>query len=216
MIVAGACLLFALAPESLIRYLACDRAGVDQGQIWRLWTGHITHFSPRHAVLDALMLLIVGVIAEREFGSRRIAHLLFAGAPLISIAMLIASPDLTQYRGASAIAVILATVAGMSLWRSRPKSRVALSLLAIGLAAKIAFDAVGASVTLAELPDQVRVAWQGHLLGGMLGGVCYFVIGRAQAERVTDHCGVWVSRVDPPKYLPAICDEIKLSPLDLV
>jgi rhomboid family GlyGly-CTERM serine protease len=190
MIVAGACLLLALAPESMIGYLACDRAGVDQGQIWRLWTGHITHFSERHTVLDALMLLIVGVIAEREFGSRRIAHLLLAGAPLISFAMFIASPALKQYRGASAIAVMLATVAGMSLWRCRPNSRVALSFLAIGVAAKIAFDALGTSVTLAELPDQVRVAWQAHLLGIMLGGIWYFVFGRAQAERVTDHCGV--------------------------
>jgi rhomboid family GlyGly-CTERM serine protease len=195
MIVVAACLLLALAPEPLIAYLTCDRAGVDQGQIWRLWTGHITHFSPRHAVLDAMMLLMVGVIAEREFGSRHIAGLLLAGAPLISIAMLIVSPALTQYRGASAIAVMLATVAGISLWRSRPNSRVALSFLAIGVAAKIAFDALGSSVTLTELPDQVRVAWQGHLAGVMLGGAWYFVFGSAQAERVTDHSGVCRSPV---------------------
>jgi len=35
-------------------------------------------------------------------------------------------------------------------------------------------------MTLADLPGQVRVAWQGHLLSGVFGGLWYLALTRAQ------------------------------------
>jgi membrane associated rhomboid family serine protease len=145
-----------------------------------LWTGHLVHFSLRHALIDSVTLLMIGTMAESEFGSRRVALMLFAGAPLISAGMLLASPALFDYRGASAIAVMLAIAVGLSWWRSRPSSRAVLGTLALCLVAKIGCDAIGMSVTLTDLPDNIRVAWQGHLLGGVLGGLWYLALSRAQ------------------------------------
>jgi rhomboid family GlyGly-CTERM serine protease len=180
LIVAAACLLFALAPASLIEHLSDGRSAILQGELWRLWTGHLVHFSLRHALIDSATLLAIGTIAEAEFGSRRVALSLLASAPLISIGMLLASPALFEYRGASCIAVMLGTATGLSWWRSRPSSRAVLAIVAFCLVAKIGLDAIGISVTLTDLPDHVRVAWQGHLLSGVLGALCYLMLTRAQ------------------------------------
>src|SRR5437879_3621065 len=107
-IVVAACLLLAPTPASLIEHLSGDRGAILQGELWRLWTGHLVHFSLRHALIDSMTLLLIGTLAESEFGSRRVALSLLVGAPLISIGMLLASPT-QNYRGASCIAVMLAT-----------------------------------------------------------------------------------------------------------
>lgn len=182
-IAASICLLLALLPESQIEHLSGDRQAILQGDLWRLWTAHLTHFSLRHAVIDSMTLCLIGALAESVFGSRRLALWLFVGAPVISMAMLLAAPALLDYRGASAMAVLLATAVGLSLWRSLPSSRLSLSILVLCLFAKIGFDAAGLSVTLADLPDHVRVAWQAHLLGIVVGGLAYF--SGACAQRAT-------------------------------
>lgn len=180
MIVVAACLLFALVPALLIEFLSGDRSAILRGELWRLWSGHLVHFSLRHALIDSATLLVIGTIAEVEFGSRSTALSLLVGAPLISIGTLLASPALFDYRGASCIAVALATAIGLSWWRSRPTSRPVLAILVLCLVAKIGFDAIGMSVTLSALPDGVRVAWQAHLLSGVLGGLGYLALTRAQ------------------------------------
>jgi rhomboid family GlyGly-CTERM serine protease len=173
-IVATVCLLLALMPASLIEHLTGDRDAILQGELWRLWTGHLVHFSRTHALIDSATMLVIGTIAESQFGSRRTALSLLVGAPLISAGMLLASPSLLTYRGASAMVVMLAVAVGLALWRSRPASRAILGTLAICLVVKFGIDASGMSVTLTDLPDHVRVAWQGHLLAGVFGGLWHF------------------------------------------
>jgi rhomboid family GlyGly-CTERM serine protease len=186
--VASACALLSWAPQSLVGQLAFDRHAILHGEWWRLWSAHLVHFSMTHALIDAATLFAIGLLAELEFGSRRIASLLFAGACLISSGLLFASPALLEYRGASAIAVMLAVAVGISRWRSQTSTRVILGILMGCLIAKIGFDAIGMSATLTDLPDHVRVAWQAHLLGAVLGGFWYFAIirtddGRAPSSR---------------------------------
>jgi rhomboid family GlyGly-CTERM serine protease len=173
-VVTTICVMFAAMPESLIEPLRGDRHTILQGEWWRLWTAHLVHFSPRHALIDAATLLLIGTMAESIFGWRRIALFLLIGAPLISSGILLVSPTLLDYRSASAIAILLATMVGLSLWQSRPSSRLTLSILATCLLAKISFDAIGISLTLTDLPDQVRIAWQAHLLAIALGTGWYF------------------------------------------
>jgi rhomboid family GlyGly-CTERM serine protease len=178
--VAATCLLLSVAPQSLIEPLAFDRHAILHGQVWRLWSGHLVHFSLPHALIDAATLFVIGTLAEAEFGSRRLALLLLAGACVISIGLLFASPSLLEFRGASAIAVMLAVVVGCSRWRSQASIRAILGVLMTCLIAKIGFDALGMSATLTQLPDHMRVAWQAHLHGAAFGGFWHFANTRAQ------------------------------------
>jgi membrane associated rhomboid family serine protease len=184
MVVALVCLLLALLPASLIEQLSGSPRAILQGELWRLWSGHVVHFSARHALIDSATLLSIGAIAEGIFGSRRVALSLLAGAPLISIATLLAAPALFDYRGASCLAVMLASAIGLSWWRSRPASRAVLATLALCALAKIGFDAIGMSVTLTDLPDAIGVAWQGHLLSCAVGALMYLALDRAQHTKI--------------------------------
>ena len=47
--------------------LLYDRFAVSQGQVWRLWTGHLVHFGWPHFLVDTGLLLIVGWFAERRY-----------------------------------------------------------------------------------------------------------------------------------------------------
>ncbi len=111
------------------------------------------------------MLLVFATIAEREMGTRVTGKLLLLGAPVISLCLLLAVPDLLVYRGSSALSAMLGVVDGVLLWRKIPRLRAFLvALAAIGVA-KTLSDAVGAAGTPTSLPDGVRVAWQAHVVG---------------------------------------------------
>lgn len=168
-LLAGACMAFALLPESFNQWLALDREAIRHGEWWRLWTAHLAHFSPQHAAIDALVCFIAGGIVEKRMGSRWIAWALAGIGPLISIGLLLWSPDLVQYRGLSGVAMALTVVAMISIAREYPAYRLAVALLAVVLAVKVVGEALEISIGFAGLPDGVLVEWRAHVLGALVG-----------------------------------------------
>jgi len=168
-VLAGMCVGLSLAPDWLTHGLALDRAAVGAGEWWRLWTAHIVHFSARHALFDASVILLLGRIAENFLGKRLVMATLLLGAPLMSVAMLLIVPHMMDYRGASGLATLLGVMAGVGLWRSRPELRAPIAFLGMLFLAKVASDAFGAPMTLTSLPTGVAIAWQAHALGIALG-----------------------------------------------
>jgi rhomboid family GlyGly-CTERM serine protease len=165
------CLLLACAREPLIGALAWERGAIPHGELWRLWTGHLVHYSASHALADALALGAAGLLAEPLAGSRRFALILPGGAGALSLGLLACAPQLQAYRGASGLAMLTAALAGVLLWRRHPAWRrhsKAPSRCACLLVAKTWAEA-GGLAALADLPAGVTVAWQAHLLGALLG-----------------------------------------------
>lgn len=76
-----------------------------------------------------------------------------------------------EYRGASGLAMAFAGAPGTALWRNRPGLRTLLACLGIALAGKALADALGVAPGLSSLPGDVRVAWQAHVLGVILGAL---------------------------------------------
>jgi rhomboid family GlyGly-CTERM serine protease len=163
------CLLVCWADAPVAAALAWDREAIVHGEVWRLWTGHLVHFSISHAGADALALLAMGLLAEPSLGARRYGAVLFAGAAAISLGLLMCAPALVAYRGASGLAMQVAALAGTLAWRQRPALRPVVACAAGVLVAKLAREACNASDALASLPPGVAVAWQAHLLGAVAG-----------------------------------------------
>ena len=155
--------------------LEFDRHALLAGEAWRLWSGHLVHYSPRHALLDFAVALAAGVIVVHlscspAAGMRRLALAAGLGAPFISIGLLLIAPDCLYYRGASGLATMLVVMAGGALWpRAASSMRAALLLMAATLVAKMVAEAAGAVHGWSNLPADVVVAWQAHLLGAMAG-----------------------------------------------
>ncbi|MBC7860677.1 MAG: rhombosortase [Burkholderiaceae bacterium] len=167
--VALACIGLALCPPAVNAWLAYDRQAILAGQVWRLWSAHLVHFSVQHALADALVFFLLAALAERQIGARRLGVCMALGAPLISAGLLLTAPNLAYYRGASGIAVTVAVLAGASLWRVQPARRGVLLLLAAIFLIKTACEAFGVASALANLPPDVVVAWQAHALGAAWG-----------------------------------------------
>jgi rhomboid family GlyGly-CTERM serine protease len=163
------CLLLAFLGESEAGMLAWERGGLQNGELWRLWTGHLVHFSFTQALADTLALVAMGLYAEPLVGSRRFALILAGAADLLSMGMLVLAPGLNEYRGASGLATLTAVLAGVLAWRRHPESRPVLACGALALAAKTLWEAGSHMAAFTDLPAGVAVAWQAHLLGAMLG-----------------------------------------------
>jgi rhomboid family GlyGly-CTERM serine protease len=163
------CLLLACTGEPVAVGLAWERSAILHGELWRLWTGHLVHFSASHAGADGLALVALGLLAEPLIGSRRYARVLAGGAVAISLGLLALAPGLHEYRGASALAVLSAVLGGVLAWRRYPASRPMLCCAALALASKTLWEAFAHTAAFTDLPAGVEVAWQAHLLGALLG-----------------------------------------------
>lgn len=167
-----ACGVLACTPDSVQDWLSLDRHALLGGEAWRLWTGHLVHFSTSHTMNNLVLLLVVTALAQREFGSRATLTALLVAAPLISLGLNCLVPDLTAYRGNSALSAFLGVAVGMHLWHQVPRLRFALA--AVGTVAIVAMclEASGSFAGFSNLPAGVHVAWQAHLMAG-LGAVTW-------------------------------------------
>jgi rhomboid family GlyGly-CTERM serine protease len=176
LLLALACIGLAFVPTGFQGLLAYDRHALLAGEGWRLWTGHLVHFSWKHALADGIVLAAMARLAEQEFGSRRLACTLAVAAPVISLVMLLFVPALYEYRGASAIAVVVGVVAAAALWRDE-RWHAFVILAASAYVLKTIMDALSADVASSILPAGVNVMWQAHACGAIAGAVAVFVLG---------------------------------------
>ena len=87
---------------ALTTALELDRAAVLQGQLWRLFTGHFTHFGSDHLKWDLIGLLVLGSLAESSQRRQMVVTLLGAAA-VIGSAVVLFQPQFSHYRGLSGL-----------------------------------------------------------------------------------------------------------------
>ena len=165
------CLALALCGDGVSAALAFERRAVLAGEFWRLWTGHAVHFSLAHALANAGVLFACGRLVETAAGARRTVLLMLAGAPLISLALLLFAPAMAEYRGASGLASAFAVPAAAALWPLGRAWRLAITGATATFTIKTVLEAYALPIGSAVLPDGVGVAWQSHLLGACIGAV---------------------------------------------
>ncbi len=166
---AGAALSVSFMPgiADLLQY---DRFAVGRGEVWRLLTGQFVHWTPRMALVDLGVLLLLGAVIEIR-SRRLLACACFAGFVLTGSGIHWLAPAITHYRGASGVATTLfVLVAVMAVPRGRSiRSRGAAMALALGLlAAKMAWESASpAGFFAGPLPEGVEVLPLAHLLGAI-------------------------------------------------
>lgn len=126
--------LFALVPGAA-EWLQLDRTALAHGQLWRVITGHFTHFDRDHLTWDLAALLLLGALSEAVDRAAWRRTMLF-GALAISAGVLLGQPGLRVYRGLSGLdsALFGLVVARLARdgWRSGHGFSLALAALAGG------------------------------------------------------------------------------------
>ncbi len=88
--------------QALNALMEFDRALILKGEIWRLFTGHLVHWSAAHFYLDALVFVAQGIVFEPKIG-RGYAQVLGIAGGAISLSLLLFQSDLAAYRGISGL-----------------------------------------------------------------------------------------------------------------
>lgn len=173
---AALCMAVSLADGRALEY---ERARVEAGEVWRLLTGQMAHWTARMAAFDLGMLLGLGIWLEVRGDRRILGASLALGAVLTAVAVHALSPELLAYRGSSGVASTLFVLAALRVADSPDPWPRALAVAAVALfLAKAAFESLaGQTLFAGPLPEGVRVVPLVHLLGGC-GGLAASVRGR--------------------------------------
>lgn len=163
--------LLAVLPEALQARLAWDRAAIEGGQYWRLWSGHFVHWGAAHALTNGLLLAVLGHCLERAAAAgspRCFAAWPWLVAPLlISLALPLLAPAMDIYRGASGLVAMLVVALCVDAWIGRSDRLLGVALLC-ALLLKTGLESAGVGLA-SSLPAGIAVAWQVHVLGGLAG-----------------------------------------------
>jgi rhomboid family GlyGly-CTERM serine protease len=149
--------------------LIYERSLILHGEIWRVWTGHLVHFSKSHLFWDLAVYVVAGCWLER-LRPRAARWFYVVCPPLIAAALLVCDPSLERYAGLSGVATgLLVFLACLQLGESRTEPRwFWLAVLAL-VALKIGLEAVTHTHLLVGNLAGVRVVPLAHVSGAVCG-----------------------------------------------
>jgi rhomboid family GlyGly-CTERM serine protease len=152
--------------------LVYDRAAVLAGELWRMVTAQLVHFSIAH-LLNNLAVLVPAVWYVETRDRRDAGPLFIWAASAIGVALLVGEPRILQFGGASGISLAFIVYACMrGLQESARWRTVCMVLLAI-VAAKFAADANGWLVHDWQADAGFVPVMLSHIVGVATGAVFY-------------------------------------------
>lgn len=180
--------IFVLPFDSLSCWLQYDRAAVDGGQIWRLFTCQLTHWSWDHLFWDTASLLFLGWILECE-DRRSLLICLGLSTVLIPAVVHFYLSEMATYRGLSGIDSALFVLLAVTLFRKfradgdRHWTWASMLMLA-AFTGKVAFEFVSTSTLFVDSEGSgiLPVPFV-HVVGGMLGAGCGWFGNRREDSR---------------------------------
>jgi len=173
-LVAGAAFAWPRLAEALIY----QRAGILAGQAWRLWTGHLVHYSASHLLWDLAVFLAAGLWLEKI--AAPLARWFYVLAPpAISGALLVGEPALERYAGLSGLAAGLLVL--LALVQLRPGTNEPrwfwISVLAL-VGVKVVLETTTRTPLLARFDSGVTVVPLAHLAGIGCAVVAFLIARR--------------------------------------
>lgn len=173
LLVTGSLCLF-LLPERAHLFVY-DRNRVLTGDIWRLFTGHLVHFSWSHIAYNIVLLAFAGSWLERMNRSQYL-WLVTLTVMASSLYFLIMLPDQERYGGLSGLAS--ATVVYLSLYeiRYRRNARLIWYAVLILFAVKVGYEIMLREAIFAS-PDSIpfEVVPSVHVAGGLIAAIMFYV-----------------------------------------
>ncbi|MAA65368.1 MAG: rhombosortase [Alteromonadaceae bacterium] len=152
-------------PGALLEW---SRAGIVEGEYWRLLTGHWTHVGLAHLLLNLLGLMVIGALFSHREGIWQWLLALIVIALGVSLSLLWLMNDLDWYRGFSGCLYGLLAYRGVVSLTDRP-GFAATVLVFTGL--KLLADSVMTGDGLSADWIGAAVIWQAHITGAVTGAV---------------------------------------------
>lgn len=174
LIIGGTTLAALFHPDTTLA-LRYDLAAIQQGQIWRLLTGHLVHSNTQHALLNLAGLWLIASLFERNARAIVWIVLTVLMACVSSIGFWLFKPEMTSYVGFSGVLHGLFFIAAISEW---PRDRLVAGALALFLAGKLILTQFMGPSASTEAMIGVSIAEIAHLLGAAQGIVLGWLFRR--------------------------------------
>ncbi|MFT3869010.1 MAG: rhombosortase [Nibricoccus sp.] len=156
--------------------LEMNRIALAQGELWRLFTGHLTHFSADHLKWDLAVFVALGSLVELR-SRRHFVAVLAGGALAISVGVWWLQPQFASYRGLSGVDSALFGYVAMDIFLIACAEKRYGTVLIAGLAlmlfvAKTSFELVSGRTVFVDNSGGFAPVPLAHLIGAIVGGVC--------------------------------------------
>ncbi|VAW69472.1 Integral membrane protein [hydrothermal vent metagenome] len=163
-------LCFLIQFFQLADYFAFNRTLIEQWQLWRLLSGHLTHLSWNHFLLNMAGLFMVAFFfAGYQSRGYWIGALLFIA--LVCSAGLMLDNQLQRYVGFSGVLHGLFIIGGRWELKKHTTSGAVLLVLIVG---KLIWEQLYGALPGSETMAGGRVAVNAHLYGAIAGAVYCF------------------------------------------
>ena len=128
----------------LSEYLIYDRSALAHGELWRLFSAHMVHFSSAHLLNNLLVLAPAALLVEMRY-REDFVKVVAVSALAIGLALYLFQANIDRYAGASGISLALLVYGALrGLWdrnrRWRIVCSVVLAVVATKITAEILFD----------------------------------------------------------------------------
>lgn len=175
-------LLFTLAQwliELNHTWLEYQKNAIEQGQVWRLISGHFVHSNTNHLLMNSLGFLALWSLHGQYYQTKSLISITFTSALLVSISLYLFS-DIHTYVGFSAVLHSLIAWGALKDIQQHEKTGY---LLLIGVITKVIWEQIfGASQSTVELIG-VAVATKAHLSGVIIGIMYFFITQLTQTKK---------------------------------
>lgn len=164
--------------------LIYDRSLIDEGEVWRLWTGHFVHYGWAHFAADSGLFLILGCLLEPKF--RTAMWISLGVVPVgISAALFWGEPELNRYAGLSALNLGLLLLYAGEGWQRNRRDWFWPAILAIyvGEVALEYSQGHGQGGGMIRFDDPtVQIATTAHVAGGFAGILLWLFLRKRPKE----------------------------------
>jgi rhomboid family GlyGly-CTERM serine protease len=154
----------------LQRALVLDRDAVMHGQLWRVATGNLVHFSSSHLLCDLFVVAIAGVFLERRHWP--VAAIVGGSGIAVGVAVLRFEPTVTIYGGLSGIACALVVIVALESAGASGLTRATGVAFLMVLATKLWWEWTSGSFVFVSAAG-IRPVPIAHLAGSGAGVVAW-------------------------------------------
>ncbi len=155
-----------------------SRDALAQGEVWRLLTGHLTHFTAEHLKWDVVVFVALGSLVELR-NRRHFLGCVAGSALAVSLGVWWLQPQFSSYRGLSGVDSALFGYIAMDVLKlacdegRRWPAFAAIVAMTLFLA-KIVFELITGRALFVDSTAHFDPVPLAHLVGAVAGGLCVF------------------------------------------
>ena len=174
-----ACVVLAAGGDELRELGRYQRDAIENGQYWRLVSGHLVHLSFGHLWPNLAALVVVGALFEGVLRTAAWWRVSFASAAAIDLGLYLFEPDVAWYVGLSGVLHGVVAAGALALCLGRQTLGF---ILAAGLCAKLSFEQLAGPVPFTAESVGGPVVVAAHLYGAV-GGVLAEALAHVMRRR---------------------------------